>query len=294
MYKKLKAEKNYKDTVFRMLYNDKANLLELYNAVNGTNYSNTDDLRINTLENAVYMNMKNDVSYVFRFEMNLYEHQSTLNPNMSLRNLFYVARLLEAEVENYLENKSIYGPKLIKIPTPRFIVFYNGLEDAEERFEYKLSDAYISKTDTPELELKVTVFNINVGKNKELLEHCKTLNEYSQYVDCIRKNLRLYPIDEAVENAVNYCIRNNILADFLKKNKAEVMEVAIYECDIEEEMKKISKDVYSDGFSDGLSDGKDKAFLLMNLLLQDNRLNDIQRATTDIEYRDALFKEYGI
>ena len=99
---------------------------------------------------------------------------------MTLRNLFYVARLLEAEVENYLENKSIYGPKLIKIPTPRFIVFYNGLEDAEERFEYKLSDAYISKTDTPELELKVTVFNINVGKNKELLEHCKTLNEYSQ------------------------------------------------------------------------------------------------------------------
>ena len=95
MYKKLKAEKNYKDTVFRMLYNDKANLLELYNAVNGTNYSNTDDLRINTLENAVYMNMKNDVSYVFRFEMNLYEHQSTLNPNMPLRNLFYVARLLD-------------------------------------------------------------------------------------------------------------------------------------------------------------------------------------------------------
>lgn len=209
---------------------------------------------------------------------------------MPLRNLFYVARLLESEVENYLENKSIYGPKLIKIPTPRFIVFYNGQEDAEERFEYNLSDAYISKTNNPELELKLTVFNINVGKNKELLKHCKTLNEYSQYVACIRQNLRLYPIDEAVENAVNYCIRNNILADFLKKNKAEVMEVAIYECDIEEEMQKISKDVYSDG----LSDGKDKAFILMKALLQDNRLNDIQRATTDIEYRDLLFKEYGI
>ncbi len=190
MYKKLKAEKNYKDTVFRMLYNDKTNLLELYNAVNGTNYSNTDDLRINTLENAVYMNMKNDVSYVFRFEMNLYEHQSTLNPNMPLRNLFYVTRLLESEVENYLENKSIYGSKLIKIPTPRFIVFYNGQEDAEEQFEYNLSDAYISKTNNPELELKVTVFNINVGKNKELLEHCKTLHEYSQYVDCIRGELK--------------------------------------------------------------------------------------------------------
>lgn len=173
MYKKLKTEKNYKDTVFRMLYNDKTNLLELYNAVNGTNYSNTDDLRINTLENAVYMNMKNDVSYVFRFEMNLYEHQSTLNPNMPLRNLFYVARLLEAEVENYLENKSIYGSKLIKIPTPRFIVFYNGQEDAEEQFEYNLSDAYISKTNNPELELKVTVFNINVGKNKDYLNIAK-------------------------------------------------------------------------------------------------------------------------
>ena len=74
MRHKLHASKNIKDTVFRMLFKEKDKLLELYNGINGTHYTNVNDLRINTLENAVYMNMKNDVSYVFRFEMNLYEH----------------------------------------------------------------------------------------------------------------------------------------------------------------------------------------------------------------------------
>lgn len=96
---KVSVNKKYKDTVFRMLFKDKKHLLELYNGINGTNYKNEKELRINILENAVYMNMKNDVSYVFRFEMTLYEHQSTLCPNMPLRDLFYVSRLLESELE---------------------------------------------------------------------------------------------------------------------------------------------------------------------------------------------------
>lgn len=204
MDNKIQAERNYKDTVFKMLFSNKEKLLELYNGINGTNYTDADDIRINTLENAVYMNVKNDVSYVFRFEMNIYEHQSTLNPNMPLRNLFYVSRLLESEIE---ENKKInerilYGKKLVKIPTPKFIVFYNGLTDTEDRFEYKLSDAYIAETKSPELELKVTILNINIGKNKELMEHCKTLYEYSLFVSIIRENLKTKNIDEAVKNAV--------------------------------------------------------------------------------------------
>lgn len=192
MDNKIQAERNYKDTVFKMLFSNKENLLELYNGINGTNYTDADDIRINTLENAVYMNVKNDVSYVFRFEINIYEHQSTLNPNMPLRNLFYVSRLLESEIE---ENKKInerilYEKKLVKIPTPKFIVFYNGLTDTEDIFEHKLSDAYIAETKNPELELKVTVLNINIGKNKELMEHCKTLYEYSLFVSIIREILK--------------------------------------------------------------------------------------------------------
>ena len=223
------------------------NLLELYNGLNGTNYTNVDDLRVNTLENAVYINMKNDVSYVFRDEMNLYEHQSTINPNMPLRNLFYVASLLEAEIDRLEDDKFIYGSNIVKIPTPRFVVFYNGKKNTEERFEYKLSDAYISKTDNPELELKVTVLNINIGKNKKLLEQCKTLYEYSVFVDRVRKNLESQNIDEAVENAVNYCIDNNILAEFLKKNRAEVISMAIFECSMEEVLEQVGKDKLEEG-----------------------------------------------
>ena len=248
---KVGVNKKYKDTVFRMLFKDKKHLLELYNGINGTNYKNENELRINTLENAVYMNMKNDVSYVFRFEMTLYEHQSTLCPNMPLRDLFYVSRLLESELEQMDNKKSLYGNKLVKIPTPEFIVFYNGREEAEERFEYRLSDAYISKKEDVKLELKVTVFNINIGKNDKLLEQCKTLREYSIFVDLIRKNLLLYDIDEAVEITINYCIEEGILAEFLRKNKAEVIPRMIYECNLEEEMKKIGDDRYEDGFEDG-------------------------------------------
>ena len=201
------------------------------------------------------MNMKNDVSYVFRFEMNIYEHQSTINPNMPLRNLFYVARLLESELEQMDKKKSLYSSKIIKIPTPEFIVFYNGQECTEERFEYKLSDAYISKKEDVKLELKVTVLNVNLGKNEKLLEQCKTLKEYSMFVDILRKNLKIYDIDEAVEYTVNYCIEHNILAEFLRKNKAEVMELSIFECNMEEELKKIGDDRYEDGIEKGIDIG---------------------------------------
>lgn len=281
----LHSNRKIKDTVFRMLFKEKKQLLELYNGINGTNYTNEEDLRINTLENAVYMNVKNDVSYVFRFEMNLYEHQSTLCPNMPLRNLFYVSKLLESELEQMEKKKSIYGSKLIKIPTPEFIVFYNGKEHAEERFEYKLSDAYISIKEDIKLELKVTVLNVNLGKNEELLEHCKTLKEYSIFVDILRKNLLLYDIDEAVEITVNYCIEEGILAEFLRKNKAEVIPRMIYECNIEEEMKKIGDDRYEDGFQDGFEGGKLKTEIEMIHKLFNNKGKSIDEIVelTDID-----------
>lgn len=234
------VERNYKDTVFRMLFNDKEKLLELYNAVNNTHYTNADDLKINTLQNAVYMNMKNDVSCVFQFYLNIYEHQSTNNPNMPLRNLFYVAKLLQRELTEDKNLHSLYSSKLIKIPTPRFVVFYNGIDaDLPDKTIYKLSDSFIESTNDPELELIVTVLNINIGKNKELLEQCKTLNDYCKYVDCIRKFSQEMSIEEAVNKAVDYCIKSNILADFLKKNKAEVISMSITECNYEEEIKKL-------------------------------------------------------
>ena len=281
----IKAEREYKDTVFTMLFNNKEKLLELYNGINGTNYTEVDDVRINTLENAVYMNAKNDVSCVFRFEMNIYEHQSTLNPNMPLRDLFYVSKLLQSEIDQkkILKDKILYGTKLVKIPTPKFIVFYNGLTDTEDKFEYKLSDAYISETDSPELELKVSVLNINVGKNKKLMEHCKTLYEYSLFVQCIREKLKSENIDEAVKNAVEYCIDNNILADFLRKNKAEVIPVAIYECNMDEVLEKIGNDRYEDGKED---------FLLSKIKIKHLKGKSSEQIADELEESIDTINEY--
>lgn len=146
----VKANRNYKDTLFRMLFREPEELLQLYNVVNGTHYTNAENLKIVTLENAVYMNMKNDLAFVMDFYLNLYEHQSTFNPNMPLRDLFYVAR----EYQNLIEDQSLYASTLIKIPAPRFVIFYNGVKEQQERRILKLSDAYEQKITEPELELK--------------------------------------------------------------------------------------------------------------------------------------------
>lgn len=117
--------RNYKDTMFRILFRDKDKLLSLYNAVNGTHYTDVENLRITTLENAIYMNMKNDLSFVFDFSLSIYEHQSTMNPNIPLRDLFYVSKVLQG----LTKDEDLYGSKEVKVPTPRFIVFYNGREE---------------------------------------------------------------------------------------------------------------------------------------------------------------------
>lgn len=242
---------NYKDSMFRMLYLDKGELLSLYNAVNGTDYTDADSLEINTLQNAIYMKMKNDVSFLFYFQVNLYEHQSTVNPNMPLRDLFYVADLLQ----NYVKDYNLYGRGLIKIPAPRFIVFYNGKEKQPERRVYRLSDAFSKKQEEPELELTVTVLNINAGNNAELLGKCKTLREYMQYIERVRGYADQMPIDEAVERAIAECINEGILVDFLKRNRAEARKVSIYEYNEELYLATVRQEGYEDGLSEGLERG---------------------------------------
>ena len=174
--------RSYKDRLFRMVFREKKELLGLYNAVNGTSYTDPEALTVVTLENAIYMNMKNDLAVVMDFYMDLYEHQSTYNPNIPLRNLHYVAR----ELRSWSGGRTIYGRQLVKIPTPRFFVFYNGRDMQPERQVLKLSDAFINPEEDPALELKVVMLNINLGRNKALMEQCHTLLEYAQFVDRLR------------------------------------------------------------------------------------------------------------
>ena len=248
-----KANVKYKDTIFRMIFSEPEHLLSLYNAVAGKEYQDPKALDIVTLENAVYMGMKNDLAFVLEMGLYLYEHQSTYNPNIPLRDLFYIA----SEYQMLMNGKSLYSSGIQKIPTPKFLVFYNGLErKVPDRMELRLSDAYENPVDEPDLELKVTMLNINAGHNGELMNSCRVLWEYAQYVARVRKYVAEMPLDEAVERAITECIREGILAEFLEKNRAEVVKVSIFEYDKEKEEKKLRKAEYEYGREQGRIEGE--------------------------------------
>lgn len=230
---------------------DEKNLLSLYNAVTGRSYEDAKELEIVTLDNAVYMGMKNDLAFLLDLHISLYEHQSTKNPNMPLRDLFYIS----LEYQKYVSDKSLYSSALLKIPAPVFIVFYNGAEDMEERTELRLSQAYEHFEGEPNLELKVRVLNINAGHNAELMEQCRMLKEYAQYVARVRGYTASMKLEEAVRRAIKECIAEGILADFLRKNRAEVEMVSILEYDKEYEEKKLRKAEYEAGEQEGLNRG---------------------------------------
>ncbi|MCH5261124.1 MAG: hypothetical protein J1F18_15360 [Lachnospiraceae bacterium] len=279
----VKVQRNYKDSIFRMLFKDKDNLLSLYNALNRTNYTDVEGLEIATLENAVYMNYKNDVSFVFDFELMLYEHQSTVNPNMPLRDLLYVADILQKRTYD----KDLYGSKLISIPSPRFVVFYNGTDPQPERQVLKLSDAYEKKQEHPELELTVTMYNINYGCNEEIMDACKTLKEYAMYVERVRSYAKQMLLAEAVEKAVDDCIAEGILSEFLRKNRAEAIKVSIYEYDEELHFRTL----YEEGVEDGMERGESRLNKLNSILIDMGRFDDLKRSTQDKAYQEQLIME---
>ena len=249
------ANRQYKDTVFRMLFSEKENLLSLYNAVTGNAYQNADDLKIVTLENAIYMGMKNDLAFMLETNIYLYEHQSTLNPNIPLRDLIYIG----IEYQQYVDDKSLYSSRLQKIPAPKFMVFYNGTDAVDDRVELRLSNAYEHLAGEPDLELKALMLNVNEGHNKELMEQCQTLKEYAIYVARVRKYTSEMNLNDAVARAIDECIKEGILVEFLRKNRSEVKMVSILEYDKEWEEKKLRKAEYEAGKSDGIEIGRDKA-----------------------------------
>ena len=206
--------------------------------MNGTSYTDASQITFNMLVNAIYMAMQNDISFLIMNEVNLYEHQSTYNLNMPLRDFFYVAELLQV----YVKDQSLYSSKLIKLPTPHFVVFYNGIESKPERRILRLSEAFEVSTSDPELELKVTILNINPDMNEELKEKCPVLKQYTQYVEQVRCNSTSMPLEQAVEEAIEYCIRHDILKNFLLKQRAEVVKMSIFEYDEEREMELIRRD----------------------------------------------------
>ena len=203
------VNRKYKDTLFRLLFSERKHLLSLYNAVNETNYTNEEDLEINTLENVIYLKMKNDISFLFGFSLNLYEHQSSVNPNMPLRDLFYVADLLQKIVKD----KNLYSSCLVGIPTSKFVMFYNGTDEEAAQME----------------------------------------------------------IAEAVNRAVDECIAEGVLGDFLSEHRAEAVAMSIYEYDEEKHMKAEREEHYALGLQDGVQKGRYEAFLEMGFSEEEAR-----------------------
>lgn len=283
-------KREYKDTVFRMLFKDADNALALYNGLSGSNYTDASLLEYNTLENAIYMNVKNDVSFIIGDNLNLYEHQSTWNPNMPLRNLIYITSVYQNYVE-IKQDKSIYGNSVISLPFPEFVVFYNGTEEHPEYSELKLSDSYIMHSETgvyktsgsesrsigksrsaessleqikspqelvePSLELVVKVININCGKNEELKQKCPVLKEYAIYVETVREFAKTMSLKDAITKAVDECIKNNILKHFLLQQKAEVIKMSIFEYDEEKEIGRIRRAEREEGEKIGQARGEE-------------------------------------
>lgn len=289
-----RLKRTYKSRLFEIIFSDKKELLELYNAVNGTSYQNSEELEINTLENAIYMSMKNDISFLLDSRVTLYEHQSTYNPNLPLRYLMYISNIYSRMVRD----ENLYGRRLIKLPAPGFIIFYNGTEERPDRETMQLSSAYEVQDRELSLELTAILININKGHNNDLMDRCKTLRDYSIYVEKVRAYAKVMSIEEAVEKAIEECIKADILAEFLKNNRTEAKTVSIFEYDEErhirqtrEEGEEVGKEI---GKEIGVAIGIEKINQLNRALLQDKRFEDLERSAEDREYQKQLLKEYGL
>lgn len=228
----------------------KGNLLSLYNALNDTCYTNLDDLEITTMDNALYMSMKNDVSCIISNNLALFEQQSTWNPNMPLRGFMYFADLYNKYIST--GSLGIYRDKLVKLPTPQYYVFYNGDRDMPDKQLLKLSDAFIEPSREGCFEWTATILNINYGHNKKLLSNCKTLSDYGILIKTINDYKQKYnDINAAIENAIDYCIEHDVLKDFLLERKTEAMHTLLTEYDEKKTMEYLRQDAYDDGVTEG-------------------------------------------
>lgn len=241
------ANKEYKSDVFSMLLQDKKRAMEIYNAINGTDYDDPELVEMTTLDDKSFsLTVRNDASFILDANLSLYEHQSTYCPNMPLRDLLYFASIIQKQIK--AQKRDIYGGRILKIPVPHFVVFYNGKEDAPDQYDLRLSDAFEKETEDPEIELVCHVYNINNGKNVPLLSKCQTLREYMYFVDMVRKNNEISGnLEDAIEKAINQCMEENVLRDFLAQHREEVMHVMTLDYTFERRLEMQRAEAIEDG-----------------------------------------------
>ena len=292
--------RNHKDALFRFIFKNPKDLLSLYNALNGTDYTDVSDLTVTTLEDIVYMSYKNDISFILGSEMSLFEHQSTFNPNMPLRGLFYFSTLYKKYVAE--NNIDIYSSKRAQIPIPRYIIFYNGRQEMPERCTLKLSDAFSKVCDTtedktsqfifqPAMEITAHMININIGNNAELMEKCRLLHDYAAFIGLIRDYIsQENDINTAVTLAINQAISHNILKEVLSVHTAEVRDMILTEYNEEQHIKNEKNISYDDGFNDGVECGieQTKIEAIENMIKLNIPKDKILECYSEEEYNAAI------
>ena len=283
--------RTHKDRLFRMLFADPDHrqwTLSLYNAVNGTSYTDADAIQINTIEDVLFMGMKNDLSFIIDDCLSIYEHQSTPGANMPVRMLFYVSMLYS---KYYEENKlNIYGEKLNMLPSPSFVVFYNGTKEMEDRKILKFTDA-VPKGRKSGMELSVLMLNINYGRNKELMKASRPLADYAFLIENIRRNVEMTgDPGESASLAIESLPADSPLKDFLVEHEAEVRMRIMTEYNEQETMDLFKKEWQEEG----IVQGETRLANLMTRLKDSGREADAFRAASDSVYRDSLYREFGL
>ena len=286
-----RVNRKYKDSLFRKIFSDRKDLLDLYNALNDTQYTDEEELTVTTLEDVIYVSIKNDVSFLLGGTMNLYEHQSSYNPNMPIRGLMYLARLYQ----NYIDDCEInvFSPVLKHLPSPKFIVFYNGSKDEPDQKILRLTDAFAEEGIRGEacLECCATMLNINYGHNYELMEKCRRLEEYSAFVAEVRKALEEGGNQrQAVDDAIDICIEKGVLRDILIRERAAIMNMVLsctekqYERLVEKELEQQDKKIKE----------QERLLKLNRILVQEKKYELLERIQDDPELQKELIEQYGI
>ena len=250
----MKENREYKSDVFSMLMEDKANALEVYNALNGSAFTDPEVVEIVQLEKGVSLSIRNDASYIIDMNFCLYEHQSTYNRNMPLRSMIYFVNALDDWLKE--NGHDLFGRKRIMIPTPHFVVFYNGVEKRPEYEEMRLSQSFYHQMEEPEIELVCKAYNINPQNNQELKRKSIVLAGYTYFVEKVRENQKKnMSLAEAIDAAIEDCIQNHILEDFFRSRKDEVRKMTHLDYTWEKREKLIRKEEYEDGKAAGRTEG---------------------------------------
>lgn len=285
--------KKIKDRLFIFLfgrYENRKWTLDLYNAINTTKYKNVDDIEITTIEDHIYMGMKNDVSFLIQSTLNLYEQQSTYNPNMPLRQLMYLGDLYQKYI--IATEQNIYGRKKVRLPVPKLITFFNGKSNEPDQI-LRLSDLLIKDDDTVDSDVEVSVHMINIcyDESKPVLLNCRPLYEYSWFIDRINKNKKnSMNLESAVDATIKEMPKDFVIRDLLIANRAEVKDMCLTEYDEAATMEMFREEGREEGRKEGLS------FLnSINLrLIRAGRTADIEKAATDPNALMMYAEEFGI